>query len=62
MDKALWKKIASFWTRSGPAEEKEEIVHAAERSVRRAVSRRQKERSLIDLLMDSLDEEDDDGY
>ena len=63
MDKAFWQKIASFWTVFRSAEEKEKTAQAIEELFRSAVSNRQEELSIVDQLLGSLDEEDDDdGY
>jgi hypothetical protein len=63
MDKTLWQKIASFWTVFRSAEEKEKTAQAIEAMFHSAISNRQKEKSIVDELRGSLDEEDDDdGY
>ena len=63
MDKTFWKKLASFWTVLRSAEEREKTAQAIEEMFHSAVNNRQEERSMVDLLLGSLDEEDDDdGY
>lgn len=63
MDKALWRKIASSWVSFRSAAENEKTAYAAEMLFQQAVHSRQETPPLTDLLMRSINEEnDDDGY
>lgn len=63
MDKTFWEKLASFWIVLRTAEEREKTAQAIDEMFQNAVSNRQEERSMVELLLGSLDEEDDDdGY
>lgn len=63
MDKTFWEKIASFWVVLRSAEERNKTVQAIDEMFHSAVINRQEERSMVDLLLGCLDEEDDDdGY
>ena len=63
MDKMFWDKIASFWIVLRSEEERENIAKTIEAMFQNAIEKRQEERSLVESLLDSIDEEDDDdGY
>lgn len=60
MDRAFWRKIASSWVTIRSAAEKGKTTQTAQVLFQQAIDSRQEERSIIDLLMQGIEEEDDD--